>query len=326
MKRIVLIVTIILLGFVANGQDKARMADYAAVLEPLFEASQTAATDNERYLASEQAVQVMSEALAVDGSISWKWDFGTKVSVLTSPDKKVRLITWPVVRDNGEWECFGFIQYQNVATGEVEFAVLNDKSDEIMNREESILEPSNWFGAVYQEIIQTSNEGRTYYTLLGYNGVDNITQRKIIEPVWFKPASGKPQFGQALFRRERNIRRVVLEYSNTVMVNLRYEEQFVRDVERKRVKVKGSKNRYRTVEVTHDRKDKMIMFDEVAPQVEGMEGLFQYYVPSGEEMAYAFIDGKWELRRGAQGRLGDKRLNKPFEPIEKAAPSYSTRN
>ncbi|MBR1851134.1 MAG: hypothetical protein IJ789_07155 [Bacteroidales bacterium] len=325
MKKFVLALVFGFIALCINAQDKARMADFAAQLDTLFGTARYAPTDNQRYLASEQAVQLMAEALNTEGSMSWKWNFGDKVSVLTSPDKKVRLITWPVLRDNGEWECFGFIQYLNAATGKVEFAELNDKSDELINREETIVDPSNWYGAVYQEIIQTSNDGKTYYTLLGYNGVDNITQRKVIEPVWFKPSTGKPQFGQALFRRERNLRRVVLEYSNSVMVNLRFEEQFVREVERKRVKVKGSKNRYRTVEVVHEHKEKMIMFDEVAPQVEGMEGLYQYYVPSGEEMAYAFVGGKWELRRGAEGRLDDKRLNKPFEPIEKQAPSYSTR-
>ena len=57
-------------------------------------------------------------------------------------------------------------------------------------------------------------------------------------------------------------------------------------------------------------------------QVTGMEGLFQYYVPSGLELAYAWVDGKWELRHGAQGRLADKKLNKSFTPLPKSAPSY----
>jgi hypothetical protein len=69
----------------------------------------------------------------------------------------------------------------------------------------------------------------------------------------------------------------------------------------------------------------MIIFDEVEPQIQGMEGLFQYYVPSGLELAYAFVDGKWELRNGAQGRLKDKKLNKAFEPLPKTAPAYSPR-
>ena len=96
------------------------------------------------------------------------------------------------------------------------------------------------------------------------------------------------------------------------------------EVQRDRIKVKGS-NRYRTLEKRKQHKEKMIIFDEVEPQIAGMEGLFQYYVPSGLELAYAFVDGKWELRNGAQGRLKDKKLNKAFEPLPKSAPAYGSR-
>ena len=75
----------------------------------------------------------------------------------------------------------------------------------------------------------------------------------------------------------------------------------------------------------HDEKLRMIIYDEVQPQIVGMEGLYQYYVPSGVEMALVFVDGKWERREGAQGRVDDKKLNKDFSPIEKAAPAYLQR-
>ncbi len=305
-----------------QAQDKAVMSQHQKRLASLLELASTAPTDNERYLASEQAVGELTAALDEEGSERWKWQLPTVASVLASPDGQLRIFTWAVVRDNGEFECFGAVQFYNDREEEYQYLLLNDKSEEIMNREESVLSASNWFGAVYQDIIQTSHAGKTYYTLLGWNGVDNLTERKIIEPVVLR--GGVPQFGAPLFRRERNLRRVVLEYRNDAMVNLSYEEQFVEEVQRDRVKVKGS-NRYRTVEKRKQHKEKMIIFDEVEPQIAGMEGLFQYYVPSGLELAYAFVDGKWELRNGAQGRLKDKKLNKAFEPLPKSAPAYGSR-
>ena len=305
-----------------QAQDKAVMAQHQKRMASLLELAATAPTDNERYLASEQAVGELTAALDEEESERWKWQLPTVASVLTSPDGQLRIFTWAVVRDNGEFECFGAVQYYNEREEEFQYSLLNDKSEEIMNREESLLSPSNWLGAVYQDLIQTSQGDKTYYTLLGWNGVDNLTERKIIEPVVLR--GGVPQFGAPLFRRERNLRRVVLEYRNDAMVNLSYEEQFVEEVERDRVKVKGT-NRYRTVEKRKQHKEKMIIFDEVEPQIQGMEGLFQYYVPSGLELAYAFVDGKWELRNGAQGRLKDKKLNKAFEPLPKKAPAYGAR-
>ena len=269
--------------------------------------------------ASEQAVQVLAKALDEDESEKWRWQLPTVVSVLTSPDGLLRVFSWAVVRDDGEFECFGAVQYYNDKEEEYRYSLLHDKSEEIMNREESTLSPDQWLGAVYQELIQNSYNGKTVYTLLGWNGVDNLTERKIIEPVVLR--GGVPQFGAPVFRRERNLRRVVLEYTNDAMVHLAYEQQTVQEVQHERVKVKGT-NRYRTIDKVKEHKERVIIFDEVEPQVPGMEGLFQYYVPSGVELAYAFVDGKWELRAGAQGRLKDKKLNKPFEPIEKVSPSY----
>lgn len=303
----------------AQAQSKEAMQGYQQRLTALLQRVATAPTDNERYLASEEAVHVLAAALEEEESERWQWQLPTTASVLTSPDRKLRVFTWAVVRDDGEYECFGAVQFYDDREEEYRYELLNDKSEEIMNREESMLKPDNWLGSVYQELIQTTFSGRTFYTLLGWNGVDNLTDRKVIEPVTIR--GGQLLFGGPLFRRERNQRRIVLEYTNDAMVNLRYEEQFVEEVTRERVKVKGT-NRYRTEESRKTHKEKMILFDEVEPQVPGMEGLFQYYVPSGVELAYAFIDGKWELRSGAQGRLDNKKLNKEFTPLPKTEPSY----
>lgn len=322
-KRSIVLLLILATGLVAQAQDKALMQNYQNRLTVLIERVANAPTDNERYLASEEAVQLLSKALEEEESEKWKWALPDYVSVLTSPDGLFRIFTWAVIRDNGEFECFGAVQFYNEKEEEYEYLLLNDKSEEIMNREESILTADRWLGAVYQNLIQTTTSERTYYTLLGWNGVDNLTERKIIEPVTIR--NGVPQFGAPLFRRMRNQRRVVLEYANDAMVNLSYETQYVQKVERKREKVRGT-NRYHTVEKVKEHKEKMILFDEVEPQVPGMEGLFQYYVPSGTELAYAFVDGKWELRSGAQGRLTEKKLNKDFEPLPKQAPSYNYNN
>ena len=317
--RFILTVALLALGIAVQGQNKEQMALHQQRLCALLELTATAPTDNERYLSSEQAVTELAAALEEEESERWKWQLPQVASVLTSPDGQLRIFSWAVVRDNGEFECFGAIQFFNQKEEEYQYKLLHDKSDEIMNREESVLTADNWFGAIYQELIQTSHGGRTYYTLLGWNGVDYLTDRRIIEPVVFR--GGEPQFGAPLFRRERNQRRIVLEYREGAAVQLAYEDQYVEEVTRERVKVKGT-NRYRTEERRKTHKEKMIIFDEVEPQVPGMEGLFQYYVPSGIEMAYSFVDGKWELRGGAQGRLSDKKLNKSFEPLPKSSPNY----
>lgn len=302
-----------------HAQNREIMSTYERNMQPLVEKVSGAATDNERYNANELLVQMFDEALNVEDSFQWKWDLGTYVSVLTSSDRQFRVITWPVVRDNGEYECFGFVQSYNPKTEQYDAYALHDKSDEIISAEEVLLEPENWLGCVYQELVETKHDGKVYYTLIGWSGVNALTQRKVIEPVCFRGNSSKPQFGQALFRREKNLRRVVLEYSSLAMVNVRFDEQVVRTYENKKIKKKG---RTINMQVPKEEKMKMIIFDEIAPMLPGMEGLPQYYAPTGVEMAYVFNNGRWELRDNAQGRLADPKLNKDFEPLPKTEPAY----
>lgn len=327
MKRIIFIFFAFLTVSSVCAQDKAAMAQYQQQLSELFDMVQRAPTDNQRYNANEQAVQLLGEALEMDDSFKWNWNFGTYISVLTSPDKKFRVFTWPVVSDQGEYECFGYVQAYDEREETYLSYPLNDKSEDIINVEETLLSPDNWLGAVYQQLVQTSYEGKNYYILLGWTGCNPLIQRKVIEPILFKNGASLPQFGQAVFRRERNLRRIVLEYSSKAMVNLNYSDQYTRTVVAKRVKTgSGKKARTTIVKQNEDTKSPMIIFDEVAPQIAGMEGLFQYYVPTGVEMSYIFTNGKWDLHDNAQGRVPDARLNKEFEPIEKAAPAYKTKN
>lgn len=319
MKRIIVFfISVITVFGCVNAQDKTVMTRYQSELQELFERVKSAPTDNERYLANEQVLQLFNDALAEYNSFKWKWQFDRMVSVLTSPDEKFRIITWPVLRDDGSMECFGFVQSFNEKEEFYDVYLLQDRSDEILNREESVLTADSWLGMVYQELITIEHDGRTFYTLLGWNGVDNVTERKVIEPITFHNST--PQFGQNLFRREKNIRRVVLEYTNNAMVNMQYDEQTLRTTETKRTKDK--KGKVHVERINHDVKSKMIIFDKCEPQIPGMEGLYQYYIPSGQELAYVFVEGKWELKDNAFGLLSDEKLNKEFAPIQKKTPAY----
>ena len=300
MKKMLLLALLhVMISSSVCGQDKDAMGRHQRVLKTLFTRVEGAATDNERYLASEEAMQQLLAALDEESSQRWRWELGDYVSVLTSGDGKLRVFSWAVVRDDGEFECFGVMQYYDEREEEYRHTVLTDKSDEIVNREETVLDASHWLGAVYQSLIETRAGDRTYYTLLGWNGVDNLTERKIVEPVTLR--GGRVQFGAPIFRRERNLRRIVLEYSNEAVVNLSYGDRVIQTVERKREKVRGTK-RHRTVEKVKERKERVILYDEVEAQVAGMEGLFEWYYPSGTEVAWQWVDSKWQRVEGAQGR------------------------
>ena len=279
-RKFILCLAVCLVPTLLSAQNKVIMSKYQSDLQVLFDQVYNAPDEAMRFRASEEALTLFQQALAEENAFRWQWDFGSLVSVLTAPDGRFRIITWHVRNDDYEYECYGLLQvYSDKAEGYVVHTLV-DRSADMVNRQESTLAPDNWFGAVYQELVATTHDGKTYYTLLGWSGVDCLTQRKVIEPLTFKGAAATPQFGMPLFKKERNLRRIVLEYRADAMVNLRYEEQFVQVVERVRPKQKRSRRRKKgrpvvqapTEKVT-ETKELMILFDEVAPQVPGMEGL-----------------------------------------------------
>ncbi len=312
----------LLVGHGVSAQNKEKMRTYEAELNRLFDKTFNAATDNERYNANELVIQLLEEALEINKSFKWQWNFGNNVSVLTSSDDRFKVFTWAVLRDNGEYECFGMMQILNTKTDEYDVYVLNDKSEEIFNPEESTLTAGNWYGVIYQDIVTIQCDNKTFYTLLGWTGGNTIIQRKVIEPLVLKNNSSQPTFGLNMFKHDKNLRRVVLQYSKKATVNLRYDEQYYQIEEKKKVKKNG---KMVTVMVPREEKDYMIVYDDVQPVIEGMSGLYQYYVPIGIENAYYFNNGKWILRENIHGRLHEKeKYIKDFVPLKKKRPAYST--
>ncbi len=323
-KVITLMLLLTLCPAAIYAQSKDEMRHYEQELNQLFDKTFNASTDNERYNANEQALLLLEEALLGEKSFAWKWNFGRNVSVLTADDGKFKIFSWAVIRDNGEYECFGMVQAYNPKTDEYDVHILNDKSEEMFNTEESVLMGNNWYGAIYQELITIKYDGKVSYTLIGWSGGNTIVQRKVIEPITFKSNSSQPIFGAQVFKHDRNIRRVLIQYSKKASVNVRYDEQYYEIQEKKKEKKNGKTV---TVTVSREEKDKMIVFDDVSPVIEGMEGLYQYYVPSGMENALYFSNGKWILRENIRGRLHeDKKFLKEFAPIKKKPAAYTVKH
>ena len=272
----VLAIMLLVLPMGANAQNKDMMKGYENDLNNLFD--QVFSTDNkenERYNANEELMVIMEEALLQRDSYKWKWNLRKGVSVLSSDDDKFRVITWAVVNESDEFECFGYMQVLNENADVYEICRLQDKTAEIFNPGEVALTDQNWYGCIYTDLITTKHDGRYFYTLLGWNGGDMTTQHRVIEPVYFKKNSTKPSFGQMMFRQgkdsNRNLRRIILKYGKDVNINLSYEDQYVVTMERIKVKEEG---RMVNKEIDREQKEKMIVFDQVGPRVQGMEGMY----------------------------------------------------
>ncbi|MFA6806994.1 MAG: hypothetical protein WCR29_06195 [Bacteroidales bacterium] len=301
-KRLFILLVSVFLCVDGFSQKNQVFRDFEVQLKELMNLIFDAPTDNERFNANERFLVVIDEVLSMENSFSYPFSDLNRISNLKSSDNRFRIFTWAVVSQDGTYDHFGFVQAMNEVSGEFEVYKLNDKSEELFNPEYDKCDNENWFGAVYFELITHKYENRTFYTLLGVDGNNIYTKRKVIEPIVFKARSGKPEFGSTYFYKQKDKRRCVFEYIAEARMFMKWDDQYYEDKTRRakpsfisslfRKKQSQTKNRIIETPIV---KEYMIVYEVLEPMYEGLEGKTQFYVASGYVNGLMFERGRWRL-------------------------------
>ncbi|NVO01813.1 MAG: hypothetical protein HXX09_03855 [Bacteroidetes bacterium] len=291
MKKISVIFILFFLTFIVNAQKKEDFLQDEDSLKVLANLILSGKDDFVKYNANARFVLLMENSLLKENSIDYPYDSLKSIKILCAPDKKVRLVNWVIVKKDGTFEYFAFLQLYNKQKKGYDIISLQDKSDEIQFPDIQICDHNKWYGALYYKIIQNKYAGKKYYTLLGWDGNDLISNKKIIE-VLTVGAKNKPVFGAQIFSGigKKNSKRIFFEYSESTTLALRYENQFMS-------KGKNRKN--------------MIVFDHLSPLDKSMEGNMQYYVPDTNiQDAFYFKNGKWHYIKDIDARNPKEKKHK----------------
>lgn len=228
-----------------------------------------------RFEANKEFLAIWNVVLANEKSMYYPFDSLRKdVSILLSPDNKFRIITWDMRKEDQSFFYFGFIQVNNSKTtkkglfkketvSQYELFPLMDKSASVKTPENYVSDPTKWFGMLYIDVIKSDEE---FYTLIGWDGNSQLTTRKFIDILSFKP-DGTPTFGKDVFKFPGKFaKRIMFEYASEVAMSLKYNSS-----------------------------RKQIIFSHLAPNTPDplLEGQFQYYGPDGSFDALAMKKGKW---------------------------------
>lgn len=220
--------------------------------------------------------------------LNYQFDSLKDISILTPRDKKFKLITWDFHKNDGTFSYFGFLLVNNtkrVKKGFLKHETINayesfqlvDRSATVRSPENHIGGPDKWFGMLYTQLIECDG----FYTLIGWDGNDNLTQRKFIDALYFK-ADGTPVFGKDIFRFPRkNPRRMMFEWSSKVSMSLKYNE-----------------------------KRSQIVYSHLSSKDESgmLDGQLQYYGPDGSFDALELKKDKWVTVEDIDAR-NDKNKN-----------------
>lgn len=246
-------------------------------------------TEKERIEGNKEFMRVWERIIANPNILNYPFSNLKDISVLSPKDNRFKLITWNLHRNDGTHAFFGYLLVNNrkrVKTGfmkhefieNYEYFRLIDRSPTVKYPETYIGTPDKWFGMLYTQLIECDG----YYTLIGWDGNDKLTQRKFVDVLDFR-ANGEPVFGKDVFKFPRkNPKRLMFEYSQEVSMSLRYNER-----------------------------RNQIVFSHLSSKQEGsvLDGQFQYYGPDGSFDALELRKDKWVL-------VEDIDINSGIDPIK----------
>lgn len=140
--------------------------------------------------------------------------------------------------------------------------------------------PEDWPGAIYYEVVVRTYKRNTTYLLLGWQGADATTTRKVIESLDIN--RGRVRFGAPVLEVDgRRTKRHHLIYGDAVSAALRHEPNANR-----------------------------IVMDHLSPPSPDLEGLYAYYGPDFSYDAFVWRKDVWVLEPDV--KVADPNLNKPW--------------
>ncbi|MFM9984336.1 MAG: hypothetical protein ACKVOK_03840 [Flavobacteriales bacterium] len=205
-----------------------------------------------------------------------------KFSTMKSSDNRIRMFNWNIPYEDGthRYQCFVLVREKK---GEFYWwKELTDSMKESEKMENKFFTDDKWLGALYYEIIPMDKKNKESYTLLGWDGKDRLTTRKIIDVMTI---SGKKiKFGAGIFKGDDGTKkRVIMEYSDEVSSSVKYFSR-----------------------------KKCIVVDHLSPKNPNMIGIYADYGPDGSYDMYTLVKGKWEKSDNVDVKQFTEDDNKPF--------------
>jgi hypothetical protein len=223
-------------------------------------------TAADRFAADSQFTKLFVRALKIKNSFYYPFDSLLTISKLEPEDSTFKIFTWQMVVNDNITRQHGAIQMRT-DDGSLKLFPLIDKSGITDNPEDTIANNFGWMGAVYYKIIEKHAFGKNYYTLLGYDENNIISNKKIIEILTFN--NGEPTFGGPFFSFQDND--VVKKF------RARYIMEYKKNA---------------SPRLTYDPDQEMIIYEHLISETGEPQKKYTY-IPDGDYEGLQWIDGKW---------------------------------
>ena len=235
---------------------------------------------------NEDFKNVLEEAISKSEIFNYPFDSLSQfMSTAISPDGNFRIFNWNIELSNQKqhYECW-------ILMKNLEILKLTDFKNDIPEIEYSSLDANSWFGALYYSIIPKQRKNRTVYTLLGWDGNNMFSNKKIIESMVISKKN-KIQFGVPIFKYPdgKTKKRVIFQYNKQSYMSLKHR---------------------------HARKEDYLIFDHLMPPSPHLEDFADWYVTDLSFDAFQWNENQWNFKRNFDAK-SLKVLKRPFNDPNK---------
>lgn len=265
MKYWILHITLLVTGLVFS-QNDLRLSDAEYRLEQKLNALRTAKGAAEIKAKNQELKIELEKTFEIEGVFDYPFDRLRTLGSIKSPDNAVRMFNWNIERPDFKHEYYCYVLYNDIKKKKVYVTELVDNSLMLPARPTETLTADNWYGALYYAIVPTKKKGKTYYTLLGWDGNTASSNIKLIDVMYF--VGNKPKLGHNMFKMEDGVhKRLFFEHKEQAIMTMRYDTE------------RG-----------------MIVYDHLSPESPALKGFYAYYVPDMSYDGLEFVDDYWVLR------------------------------
>ena len=254
------IILLLLFALVGKAQVQPTLRDSVnALFDVMFSAE-----DSVKLVASSNLETLFADFYVKEENFDLQFDSVPFLGQIAAPDENLKMACWNVAFEDGSFQYHSVMRHR-LDKKSVVVTIFEDTEDWERIERKSI-RPNKWYGALYYRILSDRHKGKTYYTIMGWDGKDNITNRKVVDVITLQGKS--VVLGSSIFKdaNDRPAHRLIYEYANDVSMALNYDE-----------------------------KEKMIIMDHLAPEDSRFEGQYQFYGPDFSYDALQFKKGEWLL-------------------------------
>ena len=208
----------------------------------------------------------MATFLKIQGVFKYQFKHLKSIAIVDSPDESLRIINWNIEYTDFSYSYCAFVLRWDSEKNVLRVTELIDNLDPYTAKPEGIIEPKNWYGALYYKILPFERNSKIEYLLMGWDGGTTGSNFKIVDVLTFNGNNLK--LGSPVFKQNKTVRkRVVFEYADKSSISLRFDPKY-----------------------------KRIVFDHLSPESPGLVGVYSFYVPDMSYDSYSYEDEMWILK------------------------------